>query len=301
MLSYILRGRDRGATPITEPFTLVDAAVSPLDGSGWALGPSLDDDGTIHLFHQLADGTIVDVLDVFAYQAGDPDPVDRDVPPNPIEANPYGLTVMDDGDALVADAAGNDIIRVTPEGEASTVAHLDVRTVATDHLPPESPVPPVLEAEAVPTTVTVGPDVAIYGGELKSFPFRPGSSNIWRIEPDATGAWCSVEVPDPTGQCSLFSSGYTAIQDIAFDDRTGKLYVDELAAAGVLAFEAGMDPEGPGFPPAVLLEVSRRRVERRVELAAGELSQPGGIVVVRGEVYVTDGVFTNGRLLRVDG
>jgi len=298
VLAYVLRGRDRGATPITEPYSLVDIAVSPLDGTGWALGPSLDDDGTVHLFHQLADGQIVDVIDLYAYQAGDPDPVDHDDPPNPTESNPYGLTVMANGDALVADAAGNDIIRVTPDGEASTVARLDLQTVSTDHLPGFPA--PTLEAEAVPTTVTIGPDGAIYVGELKGFPFRPGSSNIWRIEPDADGAWCSVDAPDPTGDCTLYSSGYTAIQDIAFDDRTGNnLYVYELAAAGVLAFEEGL--ETGDTPPAVLLQVSRRRGEQRVELAAGQLSQPGGVVVARGQVYVTDGIFSDGRLLRIDG
>jgi len=36
------------------------------------------------------------------------------------------------------------------------------------------------------------------------------------------------------------------------------------------------------------------------ELVRGELSQAGGIVVGRGgEVFVTDGMFTGGRLLRI--
>ena len=68
----------------------------------------------------------------------------------------------------------------------------------------------------------------------------------------------------------------------------------------MLAFEAG---ETTGvFPPAVLLEVrdNGRRHQRRTELAAGELSQPGGVVVTGGDVYVTDGIFTGGRLLEVD-
>ena len=52
------------------------------------------------------------MLDITAYQAGDPDPVDQD--DDPIESKPYGLTITPEGDALVADAAGNDIIKVTP-------------------------------------------------------------------------------------------------------------------------------------------------------------------------------------------
>ncbi len=50
-----------------------------------------------------------------AYQATDPDPVDQDEPPLP-RSNAYGLTIAPNGDALVADAAGNDIVRVTPDG-----------------------------------------------------------------------------------------------------------------------------------------------------------------------------------------
>ena len=50
--------------------------------------------------HQLSDGSIVDVLDIPGYQAGDPDPVDHDDPPNPTESNPYGLAIARNGDAL---------------------------------------------------------------------------------------------------------------------------------------------------------------------------------------------------------
>jgi len=121
---------------------------------------------------------------------------------------------------------------------------------------------------------------------------------VYPLAPRADGAWCSKDEPDPQGDCTLYSSGYTAVQDIAFDQR-GRLLVYELAADGVLAFEGGLESGGP-FPSAVLLQVDRgRRGERRVELAAGELSQPGGVVVDHGEIYVTDGVFTAGRLLHI--
>lgn len=286
-----LRGRGHG-TPfeVTDPVNLIDVAVSPLDGTGWAIGQG--ELGEPVLFHQLIDGTIVAVLDITAYQEGDPDP--DDIEGDPLETNPYGLTVMANGDALVADAAGNDIIRVTPAGDAWTVARFGVRLVSTDHLS-EPGLPPALPAEAVPTTVTIGPDGAIYVGQLMGFPFRPGTSNIWRIEPDATGAECTVGVVDD--DCSVYLEGFTAIQDIAFDPNNGRLYVYELAEAGVLAFEEGF--ETGQFPPAVLWEVKRNR---RTELAAGQLSEPGGVAVARnGKVYVTDGVFTSGRLLRVVG
>ena len=47
------------------------------------------------------------------------------------------------------------------------------------------------------------------------------------------------EQQDPTRKCSLYKTGFTAIQDIAFDKNNGRLYVYELAEDGVFAFEAG--------------------------------------------------------------
>jgi len=301
VLQYHLRGPKKGTTtPLTKPVNLTDVAVSPKDGTGWGIsGPKL--------LHQLKDGTIKTVLDIAAYQKTDPDPIDHDQPPNPTESNPYGLTVDRWGNALVADAAGDDVIRVTPAGHAVTVARFDLQSIKTNHLPadfkfPGGPIPPKFDAEPVPTTVTIGPDGAIYVGELKGFPFRPGTSNIWKIKPHAKNAWCSVNKPDPTRSCSLYSKGYTAIQDITFD-RHGRLYVYELAKAGVLAFEPALDPSsGKPFPAAVLLKVTKsKHHEWRTELAKGKLSQPGGVVVNGGTVYVTDGVFTSGRLSKIIG
>ena len=291
VLLFHTRGPAKGtADAITDPFQIVDVAISPVDDTGWAIGTNR------HLFHQLADGTIVDVLDIAAYQAVDIDPVDQDMPPDPADSNPYGLAVDRNGDALVADAGGNDVLRVTPDGVATTVARFDLESISTAHIPPDpaNPLPPMLTAESVPTTVTVGPDGAIYVGELKGFPFTPGASRIWRIKPGVTGGWCSVRTPDPS-TCKTYSSGYSAIEDIAFGN--GKLYVYELSATGAGAIEEGL---GTGqFPPSVLLEVSKRGKGRRTELAAGQLSQAGGIVVVKGKVYVTDGMFTGGRLLQI--
>lgn len=292
VLIYPLSGPDRGEPfPVTEPFSLIDVAVSPLDDTGWGLGPGELVDH-VYLYHQLADGTVETVLDITVYQETDLDPVDQDDPPLPEESNPYGLTILPSGDALVADAAGNDVIRVSPTGEAFTVARFDLELVKTSHLGKDSGLPPKITAEAVPTTVTVGTDGAIYVGELKGFPFRPGSSKVWRIDPDAEGAWCSVRTPDPA--CTVYRDELTAIQDIAFSPTSGRLFVYELARDGVLAFEEGFDTGE--FPPAVLLVVEKHR---RHELAKGHLSEPGGITFGLGGLFVTDGVFSNGRLLRI--
>jgi hypothetical protein len=143
--------------------------------------------------------------------------------------------------------------------------------------------------------VAIGPDGWAYVGELKGFPFRPGSSHVWRVDPADEGALCSVNTPDPA--CTVVADGLTAIQDIAFNEHNGSLYVLELAADGVLAYEEGL--ESGDFPPAVLLKIKHGTT---TELASGQLSQPGGISVAHdGSVFVTDGIFSDGRLVRIRG
>ena len=239
-------------------------------------------------------------MGIAAYQKTDPDPFDHDDPPNPTESNPYGLAALKNGDALVTDAANNDLLRVTPKGKVTTVARFGPEDVSTDQVPPEAlppgtpALPPTLPTESVPTTVTIGPDGYAYVGELKGFPFHTGSSRIWRVNPWTKNALCSVS--GSTKGCRTYAKGFTAIQDIAFDRRSGSVYVDELAKAGAFAFEAGLAPGGT-FPPAVLLKV---RHGQRTELVPGQLSQPGGVAVNRrGQVFVTDHVFTGGRLSQV--
>ena len=209
VLEYRQTGRaHRKAQPITDPLNLVDIVGTP-DGAGWAIGT----DGV--LYRQATPGGPIDaVLDIFAYQAADPDPTDKDDPPNPGESNPNGLAALPNSDVLIADAAGNDVLRVSPDGTAVTVARWRNELVGTDHLGDPS-LPPMLPAEAVPTTVAIGPDGWAYVGQLIGFPAKPGSAHIWRVNPNAEDAVCAVGVNDPN--CSVWKSGFTSIFDIAFN------------------------------------------------------------------------------------
>ena len=286
VLEYLLTGRHRGtAHEITDPIGVVDIAGTP-DGAGWAIGT----DGV--LYRQATPGGAPEpVFDILAYQAVDIDPTDKDDPLNPGESNPNGLAGLRSNDVLIADAAGNDLLRVSPHGDAVTVARWPVETVPSNipGLPSELP------AEAVPTTVAIGPDGWAYVGQLVGFPGTPGTAHIWRVNPNAEDAVCSVEVSDP--DCSVWKSGFTSIFDIAFNPNNGTLYVYEIAKDGWLAFEPGF--ETGVFPPAVLLQVKGGKT---TELVRGQLSQPGGVTVTNGGgIYVTDGMFTGGRLVKIRG
>lgn len=288
VISYELHGRNHGdATPLTGPLNLTDVALTPSDDA-WALSR-----GTLFL-QQAGSEDATPILNIRKYQKSDPDEYNNDPKASPSESNPYGLAALPNGDALVADAANNDIIRVTQSGDAWTVARFSTEEISTDHLGPNSGLPPTIQAEAVPTSIAMGPGGDVLVGQLMGFPFDTEVSHVWRLDPDAQGVLCSVA--DPESGCSVYESGYTAIQDIAYNQRNGALYVYELAADGVFAFEEGF---GTGdFPPAVLIESMHGK---RTELAAGQLSEPGGVAVGRsaGHVFVTDGVFSEGRLLEV--
>ena len=67
-----------------------------------------------------------------------------------------------------------------------------VEIVGTDHF--GTRLPAELPAEAVPTTVAIGPDGWAYVGQLVGFPGKPGTAHIWRVNPNAEDAVCSVEV-----------------------------------------------------------------------------------------------------------
>ena len=283
---YFFKGPKRGtSTPLTDPVNIVDIVETP-DGAGWAIG------GDLILYRQAPGGPIEAILDIGAYQAIDLDPYNNPMQ-DPAESNPFGLAALRSNDVLVADAAGNDVIRVKPDGTAWTVARWKQQLVKTDKVG-DPTLPPKLPAEAVPTSIAIGKDGWAYVGQLVGFPGRPGSAHVWRVNPNAHDATC--DVTHKTRACRVWKSGFTSIVDLAFNPKTGTLYVYQIARAGWLKFEEGFTTGV--FPKAVLLEVRPGKARR--ELAKGKLSQPGGVVVTRaGEIFVTDGMFTGGRLLRV--
>ncbi|UMG93214.1 ScyD/ScyE family protein [Nocardioides sp. TF02-7] len=222
------------------------------------------------------------VFDVAAYQADDLDPDDLEDAPD--ESNPYGLAALKDGSVLIADAAGNDLIRVWPRGYAVTVARFKPRVVevpdglpATD--PDGNPLPPAgaeIPSESVPTSVTVGRDGYWYVGELRGFPATPGTSEIWRIKPGSVDATCDPERPW-NRKCSLYADGLTSVVDLAAGDRG--IYAVSLSKQGWLAWELGAEDSEIGG----LFKVTRHRHHAHIrELAEDQLVLPGGVDVGSG-------------------
>jgi hypothetical protein len=235
-------------------------------------------------------GTTSVLADIQAYRNAHPDTTDLDQPPNPTDSNAYGLASISRGRTLVTDAAGNELDLVDADGTVHTVAKFPNEVVSTSHLPASLGLPPSLPAEAVPTSVAVGPDGYWYVGELKGFPFTPGASRIWRIAPSARNVVCDPAAKH--GPCSVFADGLTSITGLDFGP-DGSLYVVEIVKSSVVHLFDQSDTVGA---------LIRIKHGHRTELAKGQLNAPGDVAVSRsGHVYVTNWSVspTGGQVLRI--
>ena len=169
----------------------------------------------------------------------------------PIESNPYGL-VAGEGRRIVADAASNSLLQVSPSGSVSTLAVFPSRFY------PQTGSRPT---DSVPNAVAQGRDGAYYVGELTGVPFTPGNANVWRVVP---------------GQApQVYCSGFSYIIDLTFD-RRGNLYVLETAS--------GVNGPFTGAP-GQLLRVGRDC--SRTPVATG-LPQPTSVAIgPDGDAYLS--------------
>lgn len=164
-----------------------------------------------------------------------------------IDSDPYAFTAYRNGFAVV-DAAGNDLLWLAPDGRISVLAVFPAQKVDSKLV------------QSVPTCVTVGPDGALYVGELTGVPYPRGKARVWRVVPGHK----------PT----VYGTGFTNISDIAFDGRD--LLVLELASKGLL------DPTSGGS----LLRLTPKG-KRRVIASAG-LVDPAGLAVAGGRIYISN-------------
>jgi hypothetical protein len=175
----------------------------------------------------------------------------------PIDSDPYAVIAYQGGYAI-ADAAANDVL-FFKNGQLSTLAVLPL--VAENGG----------QAQAVPTTLAVGPDGHLYIGELGGVENGNdvGVANIYKLV---------------NGNLVTVASGLTTVVDMAFD-QAGRLLVLEYDQNGLF------DPTHSA--PGALIRINRDGT--RTTLASTGLGAPGGLAVAKdGSVYVTDFSISDG-------
>jgi hypothetical protein len=243
------------------------------------LGPAGANLGRI-LRLDLDEGAVKPVADISAFeQSSNPDG-------GAIDSNPYGIEAQP-GEWAVADAGGNSLVRATPSGRTQLLAKFANQMVQA----PGAPAGTLMPSQAVPTSVTKGPDGYYYVGTLTGFPFATGSAKVWRVPP-----W--------GGAPELCASGFTTIVDVAFDPY-GRLYVLEISSG--LRFPP-TPPPPPLLPPGKLKRIDQcgatpTTVYDNADPGAGPvLEYPGGVVIgLDGAAYVTNKTLSSGggEVLRI--
>jgi len=191
--------------------------------------------------HRVSNGTTRKIANLFEFESThNPDG-------GAVESNPFDIHALGGDAAIVADAAGNDLLVFDGRGNGRVLAVFPNEVVSTANIkqlagcPSPAPfcqLPPMIPAQPVPTSIAVR-DGDIFVGELKGFPAPTGESNIWRVSAGADAAQCGAS-PDCV---KVFDGGFTSILDLAFGP-DGRLYVAEMDEASWAAVEIFHAPTG---------------------------------------------------------
>jgi len=185
-----------------------------------------------------------------------------------IDSDPYSFVPYRGGYA-VADAGANDLLFVSRTGKVSVLAvfpTIGERAAAGTYGSTQKHAIKA-QAQAVPSAVAVGPDGALYVGELGGTPFGVGKSDVYRVVPGHKPA--------------VYARGFTAIGDIAFDPE-GRLLVLELDREGL------NDPGLNDGHPASGAIIRIARDGKQTLVVSSRLDFPTALVVARdGYAYVS--------------
>jgi len=271
-----------GAAAVTfyqgRPAVLMQDTAVRSDGTTGAQGPDTELLGKLLISNPSGGWTTG--ADYAAFAATHPqDPATLGGPPGETvyDADPYDVVQYRGGYAM-ADGAANDVVWRSPGGRLSVLDRLPTtpETVPAGVLGPD---PVTIDAQAVPTSLAVGPDGALYVATFPGFPALAGTAKVYRLEPGRAPV--------------AVVSGLTQVSDIAFD-HCGRLLVLEYNTTGGF---------GSDSAPGALLRVGRGGAVST--LPVDGLNQATGLTVgADGAVYVAINGNTSagdGEVLRITG
>jgi hypothetical protein len=191
-----------------------------------------------------------------------------------VDSHPYAVAYLGHGSYAVADAGGNDIVRVGPTGYVTRIAVLPrqkfVATAAfakANHLP-DCVVGVTYYTEAVPTDVELGPGGSLLVTTLPGGPEGPG------VPPRG-----SVYQIDPHGALSVLGTRFNSPVNLAVNG-AGQIYVSELGANRVSTIDNGLPKPVYHVTAPAGLEARNGKVYLTTAPAATGAQGPGKLIVL---------------------
>lgn len=163
-----------------------------------------------------------------------------------LDTHPYAVTALGDGAWAVADAGGNDILRVGPTGVVSTLAVLPRQPwvvsaeFAKENKLPKCVVGVTYNFESVPTDVEVAPNGHLYATAL------PGGQG-------ALGKVYELASSTSYGQAKAVATGFAGAGNLAFD-RAGHMFVVELYKGDIAEVVNGKPVSVLSLPAVAAIE-----------------------------------------------
>lgn len=151
-----------------------------------------------------------------------------------VESHPYAVASLGHGNWVVADAAGNDLLKVDARGHVSTLALLPrqplkiTAEIATNLGMPDCVVGLTYNFEPVPTDVEVDQHGMLWVSTLPGGPEDPSlgaRGSVYRVNP-----W--------TGKAQRMATGFLGATNLAVA-RSGQVYVTELFAGRISTISHG--------------------------------------------------------------
>ncbi len=187
-----------------------------------------------------------------------------------IDSHPYALANAPGGGWYVADAAGNDILKVSPHGHISVAFVLRPQKVVVSAAAaagqglPDCTIGKTYAFEPVPTDVEVLPNGSLIVSMLPGGP-----------EDASLGARGGVIRIAGDGEFSNLATGFLGATNVAIG-KGGRIYVAELFGNRISVLRNG-----------VISKVA-------------DLPSPAGVEYSHGKLYVSTDVFGNGSIVKID-
>jgi DNA-binding beta-propeller fold protein YncE len=222
-IAYTSTDYGNGMAALTVLRRRAGAATADLSGFEQANNP----DGSVHYG---VDNPSQCVVDAFASMPDTPPATYQGI----IDSHPYAVSDAPGSAWWVADAGGNDLLRVDGQGNVSAVAVLPRQPfVITAEMAASAGLPDCVAGvtynfEPVPTDVEQGPNGTLYVSTLPGGPEDPSfgaRGSVYRVNPR-------------TGGATLVATGFAGATNVAVDP-SGRIYVAELFAGRVSVISHG--------------------------------------------------------------